>query len=118
MACSVLKSTDQPRGGETTSYCSLCKLKTLSWHGLASRVLLRNMVKHVSNEEAASCFEIWHSHWKNGSFIPAVRGKRKTRARKPRSRAGSSEDDADARSDELLSGDSDDDGFAPQSLRP
>ncbi|KAG3131176.1 hypothetical protein PI126_g20178 [Phytophthora idaei] len=55
------------------------------------------MVKHVSNEEAASCFEIWHSHWKNGSFIPAVRGKRKTRARKPRSRAGSSEDDADAR---------------------
>ncbi|POM58364.1 Hypothetical protein PHPALM_36996 [Phytophthora palmivora] len=34
--CSVLKQPGQARGGETTFYCSTCKLKTASKHALAS----------------------------------------------------------------------------------
>ncbi|ETO82696.1 hypothetical protein F444_03196 [Phytophthora nicotianae P1976] len=81
------------RGGETTFYCGGCKLKTSSRNAQAARVFLCNKVKHTSNGDAISCFEIWHKHWKNGTWIPQSRGKRKIRAQKPAPAAAS---DADA----------------------
>ncbi|KAE9051589.1 hypothetical protein PR003_g1549 [Phytophthora rubi] len=103
--CSVLKRADQARGGETTFYCSACKLKTSSKHALASRVFLCNKVKHQSNGVATSCFEIWHKHWKDGTMIPQARRKRKLRARKP-ARLPGGEENGEGDSSEQSSGDS------------
>ncbi|ETM31691.1 hypothetical protein L914_20776 [Phytophthora nicotianae] len=54
---SVFERADQARGGETTFYCVVCKLKPSSTHALASRVFLCNKVKHTSNGVATSCLK-------------------------------------------------------------
>lgn len=110
--CSVLKSASESRGGESTFFCGGCKLKSSSKHQQAARVFLCNKVKHTSNGQALSCFEIWHRHWKNGTRIPQARAKRHIRARKP---AQSNTGDGSDCSDE---GDVSDNGNeAPSSLR-
>lgn len=107
--CSVLKGSDESRGGETTFYCSTCKLHTSSKQPLASRVYLCNKVKHVNNGESVSCFEIWHKHWRNGSLLPPSQRKRKIRARRP---AADSVEEAKS-----ASGDSGDDDTSRPSKR-
>ncbi|ETK83389.1 hypothetical protein L915_11389, partial [Phytophthora nicotianae] len=97
--CSVLKGTYESRGGETTFYCSWCKLRTASKDPKALRVYLCNKVKHTSNGESVSCFEIWHRHWQNGTLLPPSQRKRKIRAQKPAATAdeennSGSEDDS------------------------
>ncbi|POM75577.1 Hypothetical protein PHPALM_7307 [Phytophthora palmivora] len=79
--CSVLKESSEAKGGETTFYCSTCKLHSNSKKATVTRVYLCNKVKHTSNGESVSCFEIWHRHWRNGSMLPPSQRKKKIRAR-------------------------------------
>jgi hypothetical protein len=80
-----MKPAGVVRGGETTFYCSACKLKTTSRSLAASHVFLCNKIKHGTHGEAATCFTIWHKHWRNGTLIPkSSDGDRgNIRARKP-----------------------------------
>ncbi|GMF51737.1 unnamed protein product [Phytophthora fragariaefolia] len=94
-----------PRGGETTYYCGACKLKAASEKARASRVFLSNKIKHTSQGETITCFNIWHDHWKDGTMIPnnhyGDRGP--IRARKPgnsaRSVVGQAAEESDSGSD-------------------
>ncbi|KAG2789086.1 hypothetical protein PC129_g18549 [Phytophthora cactorum] len=61
--CSVLKGTNEPRGGETTYCCAECKLETASKSVDAAQVFLCNKIKHTTQGEVATCFDIWHKHW-------------------------------------------------------
>ncbi|KAG2840833.1 hypothetical protein PC111_g3317 [Phytophthora cactorum] len=94
--CSVSKADGEARGGETTFFCGECKLKPASKNALAARVFLCNKVKHSVNSVSASCFEIWHTYWENGTLIPQTRNKRKIRARKPKRSTGENGGDADS----------------------
>ena len=109
--CSVLKHSNESRGGETTFYCGVCKLKTASKNAQAARVFLCNKVKHTWNDVAVSCFEIWHKYWKNGTLIPQTRSKRKIRARKPAPSAGSGISSGEDNKSDASSGESGNDGL-------
>ncbi|OWZ18592.1 LOW QUALITY PROTEIN: hypothetical protein PHMEG_0007295 [Phytophthora megakarya] len=78
--CSVLKWVIEAKGGETTFYYSTCKLHSSSKKVIATRVYLCNKVKHTHNNEAGSCFEIWHRHWRYGTLLPPSQRKKKIRA--------------------------------------
>ncbi|POM60489.1 hypothetical protein PHPALM_30649 [Phytophthora palmivora] len=79
--CSVLKESSEAKGGETMFYCSTYKLHSNSKKATVTRVYLCNKVKHTSNGETVSCFEIWHRHWPNGSMLSPSQRKKKIRAR-------------------------------------
>ncbi|POM69318.1 Hypothetical protein PHPALM_14408 [Phytophthora palmivora] len=79
--CSVLKESSEAKGGETTFYCSTCKLRSNSKKATVTRVYLCNKVKHATNGESVSCFEIWHRHWRNGSMLLPSQRKKKIRSR-------------------------------------
>ncbi|GMF50498.1 unnamed protein product [Phytophthora fragariaefolia] len=77
--CSLLK--EKVTGGDTSFQCSACKLKTINQKTgevKESPVYLCNKVKHSFDGQARTCFEIWHTCWRNGTFKPS-RGKRKLR---------------------------------------
>ncbi|POM81236.1 Hypothetical protein PHPALM_825 [Phytophthora palmivora] len=79
--CSLLK--DKVTGGDTSYKCSTCVLtKTDEKTGnvIKSPVYLCNKVKHSVSGQARTCFEIWHSCWRNGALRP-TRWKRKLRVR-------------------------------------
>eukprot|EP00644_Phytophthora_capsici_P011837 jgi/Phyca11/106398/e_gw1.12.625.1 len=81
--CSLLKGTDGARGGDSSIYCSDCKLTTLSKKPKAWRVFLCDKVRHRHNGALMSCFEIWHKAWRNGTLLPKKARKRNIRARVP-----------------------------------
>jgi hypothetical protein len=56
--CSILKST-----GTTRFYCSDCS-------DTRGRIYLCNEVRRVDQGNTVSCFNIWHSMWKNGERLP------------------------------------------------
>eukprot|EP00644_Phytophthora_capsici_P001814 jgi/Phyca11/107760/e_gw1.14.764.1 len=91
--CSILKGTDGARGGASSVYCSKCKLPNSSKKPLAWRVFLCEKARHVVNGKAMSCFDIWHSAWRNGTLAPAPSGakKRTIRARAPAKKHSSEE---------------------------
>ncbi|GMF50352.1 unnamed protein product [Phytophthora fragariaefolia] len=79
--CSLLK--EKVTGGNTSFQCSACKLKTIDQKTSEvkeSPVYLCNKVKHSFDGQARTCFEIWHTCWRNRTFKPS-RGKRKLRVR-------------------------------------
>ncbi|KAG6944455.1 hypothetical protein JG688_00017068, partial [Phytophthora aleatoria] len=55
---------------------------------MASRMYLCN--KHTVNDEAVSCFEIWHKFWQNGTLLLPSKKKGGGRVRWPG--AGSTEE--------------------------
>ncbi|POM60518.1 LOW QUALITY PROTEIN: hypothetical protein PHPALM_30617 [Phytophthora palmivora] len=71
--CSVLKESSEAKGGETTFYCSTCKLQSNSMKATVTRVYLCN--------KSVSCFKIWLRHWRNGSMLPPSQRKKKIQAR-------------------------------------
>ncbi|GMF53712.1 unnamed protein product [Phytophthora fragariaefolia] len=78
--CSLLK--EKVTGGDTSFQSSSCKLKTIdqkTGEVKESPVYLCNKVKHSFDGQARTCFEIWHTCWRNGTFKPS-RGKRKLRS--------------------------------------
>ncbi|KAG6611488.1 Pol protein [Phytophthora cinnamomi] len=99
--CSLLKGTDDAKGGDSSLYCSDCKLKTSSKKPMAWRVFLCDKVRHKHNGAAMSCFEIWHKAWRNGTLLSKRARKRNIRARTPAvlSVEGAAEEE-DAASDE------------------
>ncbi|GMF42308.1 unnamed protein product [Phytophthora fragariaefolia] len=81
--CSLLKGTNDARGGDSSIYCSDCKLTTSSKKPMAWRVFLCDKVRHRHNGTLMSCFEIWHKSWRNGTLLPKRAQKRNIRARMP-----------------------------------
>ncbi|POM71721.1 LOW QUALITY PROTEIN: Pol protein [Phytophthora palmivora] len=67
--CSLLKGTDGARVGDSSIYCSDCKLPTSSKKPKAWRVFLCDKVRHRHNGALMSCFEIWHKAWRNGTIL-------------------------------------------------
>lgn len=96
--CSRLKSSDTTRGGESSMYCSACKLKTTSKKPKASRVYLCDKVKRTHDGQAMSCFEIWHKAWLNGTALPQAR--RQLRARTPAELSEEEEKEGEGSDDE------------------
>jgi hypothetical protein len=80
--CSLLKGTDDARG-DSSVYCSDCKLTTSSKKPMAWRGFLRDKIRDRHNGAAMSCFEIWHKAWRNGTLLPTKARKRNIRARMP-----------------------------------
>lgn len=89
--CSLLKGIDDVPGGDSSSYCSKCKLKTASKKPLAWRVFLCEKKRHAWNGELMSCFDIWHRAWRNGTLLPRGNTRRQIRARTPAARNGNDE---------------------------
>ncbi|OWZ11622.1 hypothetical protein PHMEG_00015326 [Phytophthora megakarya] len=56
--CSLLKGTDGTRGGDSSVYCSVCKLPNSSKKPHAASVFLCEKVRHVYNGNPMSCFDI------------------------------------------------------------
>ncbi|POM81831.1 Hypothetical protein PHPALM_147 [Phytophthora palmivora] len=81
--CSLLKGTDGARVGDSSIYCSDCKLPTSSKKPKAWRVFLSDKVRHRHNGALMSFFEIWHKAWRNGTILPKKARKRNIRARVP-----------------------------------
>ncbi|ETO84456.1 hypothetical protein F444_01646 [Phytophthora nicotianae P1976] len=86
--CSKLKRSDGPKGGETSYYCRACKLPTSSKKPLAARVYLCNKIKHKVDGRELSCYDIWHTSWRNGTNIPPSVKNNRIRARTPGSSTG------------------------------
>ncbi|ETK88607.1 hypothetical protein L915_07162, partial [Phytophthora nicotianae] len=89
--CSLLKGTDDVRGGDSSSYCTKCRLQTASKKPKAWRVFLCDKKRHAWNGELMSCFDIWHRAWRNGTLLPRGNTKRQIRARTPAARNGNGE---------------------------
>lgn len=81
--CSLLKGTDGARGGDSSMYCSDCKLATPSKKPKAWRVFLCDKARHRHNGALMTCFDIWHRVWRNGTLLPKTARKRNIRARTP-----------------------------------
>ncbi|KAG3119411.1 hypothetical protein PI124_g21970 [Phytophthora idaei] len=110
--CSLLKGTDNARGGDSSIYSSACKLPTTSKAPKARRVFLCDKVQHTVNGDAVSCFGIWHQAWKNGSPLPNKASKRTNRARRP---AGAPPvEEGDGEEDASSSGESSDSSQHPR----
>ncbi|KAJ8516774.1 hypothetical protein ON010_g18408 [Phytophthora cinnamomi] len=75
--------TDDARGGDSSIYCSGCKLTTSSKKPMSWRVFLCDKVRHRHNGALMSCFEIWHKAWRNGTLLPKRAQKKNIRARMP-----------------------------------
>ncbi|OWZ00023.1 hypothetical protein PHMEG_00028878 [Phytophthora megakarya] len=86
--CSPLKDSSKSRGGDSSTYCSTCKLQNASKKPLVWRVFLCEKKRHTFKGELRSCFDIWHKCWANGTLAPGpTRGGRRTiRARAPAQR--------------------------------
>ncbi|KAF1785512.1 hypothetical protein GQ600_15576 [Phytophthora cactorum] len=95
--------------GETTFYCGAGTLPTCSKLSMASRMYLCN--KHTVNDEAVSCFEIWHKFWQNGTLLLPSKKKGGGRVRRPG--AGSTEEETGSGKDS----DDDDDAAQPSQKR-
>lgn len=96
--CSLLKGTDNAKGGDSSVYCSECKLPNTSKRPMAWRVFLCEKVRHTYNGAAMSCFDIWHKAWRNGTLLPKKAVKRTIRARTPGRRECSNEENDEAES--------------------
>ncbi|OWZ07268.1 hypothetical protein PHMEG_00020361 [Phytophthora megakarya] len=90
--CSLLKGTDNAKGGDSSVYCSECKLPHTSKKPMAWRVFLCEKVRHTVDGAAMSCFDIWHKAWRNGTLLPKKASKRKILARTPACGEGTSEE--------------------------
>jgi hypothetical protein len=86
--CSLLREGTQ-RAAETTWCCSACH------DHKGSAVYLCRQVRRAYNGANLSCFEIWHSCWRNGKALP--KRKKRIRARRPTAldeeREGSQDDE-------------------------
>eukprot|EP00644_Phytophthora_capsici_P006021 jgi/Phyca11/98131/e_gw1.2.1314.1 len=89
--CSLLKDTDNARGGDSSVCCSECKLPNTSKRPIACRVFLCEKVRHTYNGVAMPCFDIWHKSWRNGTLLPKKVVKRMILARIPGRRECSNE---------------------------
>ncbi|KAJ8563950.1 hypothetical protein ON010_g7396 [Phytophthora cinnamomi] len=114
--CSLLKDTDNDRGGASSTYCSKCKLQTASKKPMVWRVFLCEKKRHTVKGELLSCFDIWHRAWRDGTLAPmATRGgKRSIRARGP---ARTEEDGKGGESDEEASDESKTSSVPPKRAR-
>ncbi|KAG3149226.1 hypothetical protein PC116_g24992, partial [Phytophthora cactorum] len=81
--CSLLKNSDDVRGGDSSTYCSDCKLTTSSKRPKAWRVFLCDKARREHNGIPITCFDLWHKVWRNGSMLPNTARKCKIRARTP-----------------------------------
>ncbi|KAE9161631.1 hypothetical protein PF004_g30759, partial [Phytophthora fragariae] len=65
--CSVLRGAGSPGSnrppGTTRHYCKQCSTDR-------GRLFLCSKARHVSDGNSVSCFNIWHSKWKNGDQLP------------------------------------------------
>ncbi|EGZ25449.1 hypothetical protein PHYSODRAFT_253494 [Phytophthora sojae] len=92
--CSLLKGNSNARGGDSSVYCSQCKLPNASKKPMVWRVFLCEKVRHTYNGSAMSCFDFWHKAWRNGTLLPKKAAKRKIRARAP-ARSGNENEEKD-----------------------
>ncbi|KAG1709489.1 hypothetical protein DVH05_028647 [Phytophthora capsici] len=81
--CSKMKRANGAKGGEASYYCKSCRLPTPSKTATASRVYLCNKIKHKVDGKELSCFDIWHTKWRNGTNLPPSIAKKRIRARTP-----------------------------------
>ncbi|GMF56984.1 unnamed protein product [Phytophthora fragariaefolia] len=81
--CSLLKDSDDIRDGDSSIYCSDCKLTTTSKQPKAWRVFLYDKARRKYNGVSMTRFDIWHRVWKNSTLLPTLARKRKIRARTP-----------------------------------
>ncbi|KAE9277969.1 hypothetical protein PF008_g28731 [Phytophthora fragariae] len=74
-----MKAQGESKGGETSAYCSVCKLHSRTAK-TAARVYLCIKSKHKVNGESVTCFDMLHRYWRNGTLLPPSERKKKIRA--------------------------------------
>ncbi|POM73745.1 LOW QUALITY PROTEIN: Hypothetical protein PHPALM_9379 [Phytophthora palmivora] len=115
--CSLLKGLDDVQGGDSSIYCSDCKLTTSSKRPKAWRVLC-DKPRRKHNGIPITCFDLWHQVWRNGTALPSSARKRKIRARTPAElSANQGEVEAIQPRENLSNGDESDDSAMDQSKR-
>ncbi|KAG4058093.1 hypothetical protein PC123_g6933 [Phytophthora cactorum] len=76
------RGTDDVRGGDSSVYCSDCKLLTSSKRPKAWRVFLCDKARRTHNGIPITWFDLWYQVWRNGTMLPQSARKRKVRAHK------------------------------------